>query len=259
MLADRHGGWPVFYQIGQNYLDLYIAQGMTFLKIGEEAYVPLRDFSLEGKKNKRLRQSCNRFEKQGYSFQVLEPREVEPLLGEIKTVSDVWLSHKNTGEKGFSLGFFDADYLQRLPLALVRQDNRVVAFANILTSADREEISVDLMRYIPEVLDGAMDFLFTHLMVWGREQGYRRFCLGMAPLAGLEARALAPKWNRVAQLIYKHGEHFYNFRGLRQYKEKFDPEWEPRYLASPGGLAMPRIFLSIATLTSGSMRGIVGK
>jgi phosphatidylglycerol lysyltransferase len=258
-LADRHGGWPVFYQIGQNYLDLYIAQGMTFLKIGEEAYVPLLDFSVDGKKHKRLRQACNRFEKQGYSFQVLEAREVGLHLGEIRTVSEAWLSNKSTGEKGFSLGFFDADYLQRLPLALVRLDNQVVAFANILTSADHEEISVDLMRYTPEVLDGAMDFLFTNLMIWGREQGYRRFCLGMAPLAGLEARALAPRWNRVAQLIFRHGEHFYNFQGLRQYKEKFDPEWEPRYLASPGGLAIPRIFLSIATLTSGSMRGIVGK
>ena len=78
-----------------------------------------------------------------------------------------------------------------------------------------------------------MDYLFVELMLWGEAEGYRWFNLGMAPLAGLEDRALAPLWNRLGALLFRHGEHFYNFQGLRQYKEKFDPVWEPRYLASP--------------------------
>lgn len=73
-----------------------------------------------------------------------------------------------------------------------------------------------------------MEYLFIQLMSWGREQGYHWFDLGMAPLAGLENRSLAPLWNRLAAFLSRHGEHFYNFQGLRQYKEKFDPVWEPR-------------------------------
>ncbi|HYU35043.1 MAG TPA: phosphatidylglycerol lysyltransferase domain-containing protein, partial [Thermoanaerobaculia bacterium] len=56
-----------------------------------------------------------------------------------------------------------------------------------------------------------------------------------------------------------HGEHFYNFQGLREYKEKFDPVWEPRYLACPGGLMLPRVLTDIAALIGGGLRGVVGR
>jgi phosphatidylglycerol lysyltransferase len=104
-----------------------------------------------------------------------------------------------------------------------------------------------------------MDALFLELMLWGREQGYRWFNLGMAPLSGLEERTLAPPWNRAGAWIFRHGEHFYNFQGLRRYKEKFDPVWEPRYLACPGGLALPRVLADIAALIAGGLRGVVGR
>jgi phosphatidylglycerol lysyltransferase len=83
--------------------------------------------------------------------------------------------------------------------------------------------------------------------------------LGMAPLSGLDGTALAPRWHRFGGLLYRHGEHFYNFRGLRAYKEKFDPRWEPRYLATPAGLALPRILANVAALISGGITGLVGK
>jgi phosphatidylglycerol lysyltransferase len=81
----------------------------------------------------------------------------------------------------------------------------------------------------------------------------------MAPLAGLQHHRLAPLWNRFGALLFRHGEHFYNFQGLRAFKDKFDPVWEPRYLASPGGLALPRILANVAALVSGGLGGVVGK
>ena len=103
---------------------------------------------------------------------------------------------------------------------------------------EKEELSVDLMRYLSSCPNGVMDYLFTRLMLWGHQQGYRWFSMGMAPLSGLENHSLAPIWNRIGNLIFRHGEHFYNFQGLRNYKDKFDPVWEPKYLASPGGLIL---------------------
>ncbi|MEI2719089.1 MAG: phosphatidylglycerol lysyltransferase domain-containing protein [Gemmatimonadales bacterium] len=73
----------------------------------------------------------------------------------------------------------------------------------------------------------------------GRAEGYHHFNLGMAPLAGLPEHALAPLWSRVGNAVFEHGERFYGFQGLRQYKAKFDPAWVPRYLASPVGGASP--------------------
>jgi phosphatidylglycerol lysyltransferase len=97
------------------------------------------------------------------------------------------------------------------------------------------------------------------MMEWGKQQGYRRFSLGMAPLSGLEDRALAPLWTKVGARLYRHGEYFYNFQGLRQYKEKFAPEWRPRYLAAPGGLRLPRVLASLAALVSRGLKGVVAK
>jgi phosphatidylglycerol lysyltransferase len=94
-------------------------------------------------------------------------------------------------------------------------------------------------------------------MRWGRHEGYQWFNLGMAPLSGLEGRALAPLWNRLGSWVFQHGEHFANLEELRQYKEQFDPQWEPRYLASPGGLALPRILTNIAALISGGLKGVL--
>ena len=80
-----------------------------------------------------------------------------------------------------------------------------------------------------------MEYLFVGLMLWGRDEGYRRFNLGMAPLSGIQDRTLAPLWNRMGAFLYRHGEHFYNFQGLRDFKQKYDPDWQPKYLACPGG------------------------
>jgi phosphatidylglycerol lysyltransferase len=81
----------------------------------------------------------------------------------------------------------------------------------------------------------------------------------MAPLSGLEERAGAPLWHRFGHLVYQHGEHFYNFRGLRQYKEKFRPVWTPRYLASPGGLALPAVLVDVTALIAGGFAGILAR
>ncbi len=60
-----------------------------------------------------------------------------------------------------------------------------------------------------------------------------------------------PLWSKLARLVYRRGEPLYNFRGLRAFKEKFDPVWEPRYLAYPGGISLARAMADIAALIAG--------
>jgi phosphatidylglycerol lysyltransferase len=79
----------------------------------------------------------------------------------------------------------------------------------------------------------------------------------MAPLAGLEARALSPLWHRLGGFLFRHVDTFYNFQGLRQYKEKFSPVWAPKYLASPGGAALPRILANLSARIAGGLKGVV--
>jgi phosphatidylglycerol lysyltransferase len=258
-ICDEGGRWPVFYQVETSRLPLYIDLGLSILKLGEEARVPLADFSLEGGSRKSLRHSCSRIEREGCALDLVEPPLTDALLDELQTISDDWLARKNAREKGFSLGYFDRNYLRQCPLAAVRKSGQLVAFANVLRSGEKEELSVDLIRFREEAPGGAMDYLLTQLMLRGRTDGYRWFNLGMAPLSGVEAHPLAPTWNRVAEIVFRHGEHFYNFQGLRDFKAKFDPVWEPKFLASPGGLRLPMILTNVATLISGGTKGLVAK
>jgi len=258
-LCDRYNGWTVFYEVGADSLPLYLEMGLTMLKLGEEARVPLDIFTLEGGARKNLRYTYNRLQREGNTFEVLPVEQAQQVIDDLKGISDTWLAEKNTREKGFSLGFFHEDYLEEFPVAVIRRNGKIVAFTNVWTTASKEELSIDLMRYQPDAPDGVMEFLFIHLMLWGKQSGYRWFNLGMAPLAGLENRPLAPTWSRLASLLYRHGEHFYNFQGLRDYKDKFDPVWAPRYLASPGGMALPKILVDLSSLVSGGLKGIIAR
>jgi len=258
-LCGRHGGIPVFYEVGRENLYLYLDMGLTPLKIGEEARVPLPEFTLEGGRGKGLRNVHARILREGAAFAVVPAADVPPLLPQLRAISDAWLLSKNTREKRFSLGYFNEAYLAEFPCAFVKKDGAIIAFASIWTGAGREEVSIDLMRQVPDSVRGTMEFLFVEIMLWGKKQGYRWFNLGMAPLSGLEDRAVAPLWNRLGAQLFRHGEHFYNFRGLRQFKEHFDPQWEPKYLVSPRGFLLPRVLANLASLISGGLMGTVGK
>jgi phosphatidylglycerol lysyltransferase len=258
-VCDVHAGWPVFYEVQRANLHLYLDVGLTLLKIGEEARVPLDDFNLEGGSRKWMRKMLRKVEEENCSFELVPVKGVSQIIAELRAISDSWLAEKKTREKGFSLGFFAEEYVTRFPVAVVRREDHIVAFSNLWTSAENEEISVDLMRHAIDAPSGVMDYMFVNLMLWGAAQQYRFFNLGMAPLSGIENRSMAPLWNRAGAFAYRFGENFYNFQGLRQYKEKFDPVWEPTYIASPGGLALPRILTNLAALVSGGLRGVFAK
>ena len=246
-LCDQYDGWPVFYQVDKEHLSVYLEQGLTPLKIGEEAYVPIQDFSIEGQ-HKSLRANRNKLAKSGLSFEIVDQANVLNIMPRLRSISDAWLSEKHAAEKGFSLGFFSEEYLKRYPCAVVKSGETIIAFANLWQGAGKSELSIDLMRYDSSGPNGLMDFLFTELLLWGKAEGYQWFNMGMAPLSGIENRPLAPLWNKALEFAYRHGDHFYSFEGLRQYKQKFDPVWRPRYLACPGGLAIPRILTDLTRL-----------
>jgi phosphatidylglycerol lysyltransferase len=249
-LCDHHGGQAVFYQVDPGHLPLYLELGLTPLKIGEEAVVDLSEFCLE---LTGLGQGWQNLVKTGMTFEVVaagalaESRRVEQLLA----VSDAWQKHQGTGERGFSLRRYDPAYLRHFPLALVHHDGELVAFANLWTGADRAELSVDLLRHLPDTPDGLLDYLFAESLAWGAAQGFRSFNIGLTPLAESEHHALPLLWHRIGPLIFRHGEHFSTGEKLRAYKQKFQPEWHPRYLVASPSIGLPRTLLNLAALIGG--------
>ncbi|SIP96572.1 phosphatidylglycerol lysyltransferase [Rhizobium sp. RU35A] len=255
--ARRHGRRAVFYQVSPAFLPMAVDCDLRPYKLGEQAVVDLTRFSMKGGEWLKLRRSINRAERDGLEFSLLTPQEVLPLLGELRQISDAWLAAHNAAEKGFSLGTFQNGYLAESPVALVRFQGRIVAFANLLTASSTGDAFIDLMRHIPGTHRGLMDFLFVRLMETLKDQGFRTLNLGMAPLAGLPTHQGAPLWNHVCRQVFENGERFYNFQGVLAFKSKFDPAWEPRYLAV-GGLGLPvASMLDVTLLIAGGLKGVL--
>ncbi|MGY1511929.1 bifunctional lysylphosphatidylglycerol flippase/synthetase MprF [Aeromonas hydrophila] len=259
-LCDQHDASPVFYQVSARYLPLYLELGLIPFKLGEEAIVDLAAFELAGSRLRNLRQSHAKGKREGLSFEVVAPECVPALLPRLKEVSDTWLQSKQGKEKGFSVGSFEPAYLSLSPAALVRHEGQVVGFANLWVSDNKESLSIDLMRYSLDT--GAapiMDFLFVELLLWGKAEGYATFNLGMAPMSGFNDHPLSGYWTRLGNTIFTRGSRFYNFQGLRRYKEKFSPDWEPRYLLCTSKLVLPRVLTNLISLISRGPFGLIKK
>lgn len=255
-LADAHAARPAIYGLNADDLPDVVELGFSLQKIGEAAVVPLETFSIEGRRRGNLRRAWRKAGEEGATFEVLQGEAVHALMPELQRISDDWLEKHAGGEKGFSMGGFTPAYVVEFPVALVRQGGRPVAFATLWTTAARSAFSMDLMRYADDAPKNIMDYLFVELIAWGREQDYDAFEFGMAPLAGLEDRPLAPMMSRVGNLLFERGEEIYNFRGVRKYKDKYDPLWQPRYVAGAHRWAIPLILADVGLLSSGGMAGL---
>ena len=255
--CDRLGVRPVFYAVGREAVADFVDCGMVASKIGEDARVELAGFGLDGPRRAPLRHAHTRGQRDGAVFEVLPPGGFDSLAGELQAVSNTWMARHQGEEKGFSLGRFDPAYLRRFPIAVVRREGRVVAFANLWPTPDRRVLAVDLMRYDPDGLKNAMDVLFIHLMLWARQEGYAEFDLGMAPLAGLQGRRLAPMVSRIGALVYREAGGLYGFEGLRAFKAKFEPRWDPVYIAAPAGWMLAPALADAALLSSGGLLGLL--
>jgi phosphatidylglycerol lysyltransferase len=257
--ARAAGGRAAFYETRPDTLSLYIDAGMRVVKLGEAARVDMAGFDLAGSKRANLRNAVNRLEKEGYSFRILSPQEVPARLDELETVSRDWLKRHNAREKRFSLGSFSRQTVSRQPVAIFEKDGSIVAFATLLLTDAGVEGAVDLMRFSEAAPPRTMDYLFAKMLLHYKAAGYHWFDLGMTPLAGLSPGNGGPLWYRVGRMIFDYGDRFYNFSGLRSFKSKFDPVWEPRYLAFTSDANPLLVLADTAVLISGGLRGVVGK
>jgi len=253
-LSDAHYARLCFYQISAALLPLMIELGLRPIKYGEEACVDPIRFTLAGPRMKSLRNSHARALREGLRLKILSPGDQPYWLSALSAVSVSWLAMRKQREKSFSLGSFNPAYLGRFDLAVIVRDDAPMAplaFANLWRSGDGHELSVDLMRHADDAPPGTMDFLLCELIALARREGFRRFNLGLAPLSGLQGGKLAPSWARLARLGYAMDAGAYGFSGLRRFKEKFAPDWQPRFIGVPGGVPGLRGLIDLMRLVGG--------
>lgn len=251
--CEKNDWIPTFYQVRDEYKELYEKHHCKLLKIGHEGIVDLLTFSLEGKHGKTLRSTMNQMTRAGYSTKILYPPHDAKCRADLQKISDHWLTKMHGKEKHFSLGWFEEEYLQRSPLLVAYDMNTApVAFVNILIIPATNEVSADLMRYLPEI-HGIMDFLFLSLLEWAKSENYRSFSFGSSPLSGVGEEHSDPYAERFLHFAYEHLNRFYNFKGVHAFKSKFHPEWFPRFLVYPKTAFLPTIALALHKAINGGL------
>jgi phosphatidylglycerol lysyltransferase len=233
-----------FHQARPQHLALYEAHGLKALKIGEEGAIDLAEFTLSGQPMKHLRATMNRFEREGYTAEVLKPPHSADLITRLRALSDEWLAHGKRRERSFTVGFFDPEALQENEVLIARDAaGEVVGFANIIPSFNSRDGNFDMLRHGKEPKD-VSDFLYVSLVRLFKDRGLERMTVGLAPLSGA-GQSLSPA-DAAVRLLYKYGGFMFRFKGLREYKDKFASTWEPRYLIYPSEAELLGISLAVS-------------
>ncbi len=232
----------VFWQIRDQFKPLYKAAGLHMLKIGEDAVIDVQNFTLKGGAMANVRSSAKRAEKDGlqvvfYRGQVTDSSQ----RTQMEHISHTWLASKGGSEMGFSMGHFDpqGDEEQLTALA-IDQENKVHAFVTFVPIYGRNGWGLDLMRRATQPAPGAMELLLARSLEYMKSAGFEMASLGLAPLSNVNAEEETFLSNSIDFLTVRFGNTANN-QSLFNFKKKFQPTWESRYLVYSSTLSLPKI------------------
>lgn len=246
----RHGWTPCVYGAAEERVPVYQQLGLRTLKVAEEAILDLKEFSLSGNKRANLRAMVNKAAKSGMSVRRYDRRQQPDgsIDEQLEEVSQEWLAEKHLGEMGFTIGRFSLEALLEVPVFVVATGERVQAFCSWLSYRKGEAAVLNLMRKRPDAVAGTMDFLLAHSLLQLQSAGFAEASLANAPLANVSG----PRGplERGVSLLFENMNAFYGYKNLFQFKKKFAPRWEGRYLVYPRGAELPEIAYALASVHS---------
>ncbi len=248
----RDNDWqPVFHEVLPDFLHIYRSLGFRHLKIGDDAVVDLSDAHINTILIPKFKDTFHKLDRKKLRCEYHEPPLSDDILREARDVSNEWLAIPGRRERGFTLGLFEDDYIRSTPLYTVSEESgRMLAFLNIIPSYREGETTIDLMRRREHTPSGLMDYLFVQFFMLSAKQGFTRFNMGMAPMAGFQEREEASAEERAIHIFFQHMNFIFSYRGLRSYKAKFATSWEPRYLIHHNPLDLPGIAVAINTIST---------
>jgi phosphatidylglycerol lysyltransferase len=248
--CGRNDWIPCIYEAAEERLPVYRILGLRSLKMAEEAILDLSEFSLSGNKRANLRAMVNKTAKSGMVVKHYDRQTQLDLIidQQLEEISQEWLNEKHMGELGFSLGRFSLEELNNSLVFIGLLGERVEAFCSWLPYRAGKAVVLDLMRKRQEVIPGTMDFLLSHSIMKIKEMGYAEASLANAPLANVSGPH--GSLERGVALLFENMNAFYGYKNLFQFKKKFAPRWEGRYLIYPKGADLPRVAYALAGVHS---------
>jgi phosphatidylglycerol lysyltransferase len=246
--CDDYQGLPVIFDASKDWLHVYGDFGLTFVRLGEQARVFLPHFAIEGSGYRILRTTMTLVARDGTNTRVLSPGEAGRWAPQLAEVSEAWLADRGITEPGFAVGRATPATLARTRVAIAEKGGRVEAFATVWPGPRRQEIALDVMRARPGAPRGVLDALGTTLITWARQDGYQWFSFGLTPPADDDVAGLTALWSRIARALPTPAEPGDMVQGIRAWRQKFDPVWDPRYVVYPGGVPLPGVLADVSAL-----------
>lgn len=243
----RNGLKPAYYRIDRKGLEVFDLLNKKNIIIGQEAIVDLTGFTMEGGNRKSLRNAVSSVLKKGYKLKIYDAPIKAGILQKLEHVSNNWLSSLERVEMVFSQGIFDAEEISKQTvLALENEDEKIVAFLNIIPDYVPGELTYDLIRKTDDAPGGNMDVLIVELIAYAKEKGYTKLNLGMAPMSGIIKGRDLPE--RTIKFSYEKLRSFRHYHGLRDFKEKFSPEWDDEFLVYDNHYDLLRLPVALNTV-----------
>lgn len=225
----QSGMKSIYYRVPEESLENYHQLRRKDLFLGQEGVVDLNTFKLEGGARKPMRNAINKVIDRGYKATIHEPPVLDGVLQKIKSVSDEWLADTGRSEIIFSQGMFCWEELKDQTIITVENaEEKIVAFLNIIPDYAPGEATYDLIRKTKDAPNGIMDFILVELFKYLKSKGFNTVNLGFAPMSGLDDPHTFPE--KSMKFAYEKIRSFSHYKGLREYKQKFDPEWHNKYL-----------------------------
>ncbi len=252
---------PLFYCSHVSNRPRYESHGLITFKVGEDARLDVNEFKLVGGKFQNLRTARNKSQKAGLTFQWYDaqPQPDHGLEAQLQVLSDEWLKRKHGGEMTFDLGQFSVESVRENGVAIIRNpEGRMEAFATWWPYAQGKGRTLDIMRAREETRD-VMDFLIVEAIDYFKALGVTEISLGNAPLANVDSDAPghdATRQERAVKFLFDNFDRFYGYKRLFNFKNKYQPDWQGRYLAY-----RPRVPLAMVGLAIGGVhlpRGFMG-
>jgi phosphatidylglycerol lysyltransferase len=227
--AYDNGLKEMYYRVPRESLPVYNELSRKSLFLGQEGVVDLNSFSLEGGEKKSIRNALNKIKDQGYTTHVNTPPLRDGLIQKLKAVSDEWLKLTEREEIIFSQGMFvEREIKDQTVISVENNEEKIIAFLNVIPDYVKNEGTYDLLRKTADAPNGIMDYILLELFNYFKTNGIQYINLGFAPMSGLnDPHNFTEKSMKFA---YEKIRSFSHYKGQRDYKDKFNPIWNDKYL-----------------------------
>jgi phosphatidylglycerol lysyltransferase len=225
----ENGLRDIYYRVPKECLQVYYELSRKSLFLGQEGIVDLERFTLEGGEKKSIRNALNKIKEQGYTTHINKPPLRDGLIQKLRAVSDEWLKFSGKEEIIFSQGMFvEKEIKEQTVISVENSEEKIIAFLNIIPDYVQNEGTYDLLRKTADAPNGIMDHMLVELFKYFKECGIKKVNLGFAPMSGLDDPHNFTE--KSMKFAYEKIRSFSHYKGQRDYKEKFNPQWRDKFL-----------------------------